>query len=74
MLVIRCIAILSGLTACTTFASAVSYAFMKDTYKFSHRSYDHQLGKKTAAFVFFIAFNLVFVNCFPVRPGLENGT
>jgi hypothetical protein len=32
----------SAVTACTTFASAVSYAFMRYTYKFAHRDYDHQ--------------------------------
>ena len=47
-------------TAGTTFASACSYAFMRDTYRFSHRDYDHQAGKKLAAFTFFVAFNLWF--------------
>ena len=50
----------SAVTACTTFASAVSYAFMRDTYKFSHREYDHQFGKKLAAFLFYIGFNVAF--------------
>jgi len=57
----------SALTAATTFASAVSYAFMRDTYKFSHRSYDHQFGKKLAAFTFFVGFNGFFLWLFPVR-------
>lgn len=48
------------ITACTTFASAVSYAFMRDTYKFSQREYDHQFGKKLAAFLFYIGFNVAF--------------
>ena len=52
--------LLSVLTACTTFASACSYAFMRDTYRFSHRDYDHQAGKKLAAFAFFVAFNACF--------------
>jgi len=52
-------------TGATTFLSAVSYAFMKDTYKFSHREYDHQLAKKLTAFVLFILFNIVFSLTFP---------
>lgn len=52
---------LCGLTACTTFASSLSYAFQKDTYKFSNRSYDHQAGKKLTALLIFILFNLGFV-------------
>uniref|UniRef100_A0A0K2UZ44 Putative cardiolipin synthaselike [Bombyx mori] n=2 Tax=Lepeophtheirus salmonis TaxID=72036 RepID=A0A0K2UZ44_LEPSM len=56
---------LMGLTAATTFASAVSYAFMKDTYSFSSRSYDHQFGKKMSAFIFFIGFNLFFTYQYP---------
>ena len=50
----------SAVTAGTTFASAVSYAFMRDTYKFSHRAYDHQFGKKLAAFLFWVGFNAAF--------------
>ena len=52
--------LLSVVTAGTTFASAVSYAFMRDTYKFSQREYDHQFGKKLAAFLFYIGFNVAF--------------
>merc|ERR1719158_1950779 len=52
-------------TGTTTFLSAVSYAFMKDTYKFSHREYDHQFGKKLFAFVLFILFNIGFTLTFP---------
>ena len=42
MLFATCYLPFSAVTAGTTFASAVSYAFMRDTYKFSHRAYDHQ--------------------------------
>jgi len=52
-------------TGTTTFLSAVSYAFMKDTYKFSHRAYDHQFGKKLTAFILFILFNIGFTLTFP---------
>jgi len=52
-------------TGTTTFLSAVSYAFMKNTYKFSHRPYDHQFGKKLTAFVLFILFNIGFTLSFP---------
>ena len=48
------------ITACTTFASAVSYAFMRDAYKFRQREYDHQFGKKLDAFLFYIGFNVAF--------------
>jgi len=66
-----------ALTGTTTFLSAVSYAFMKDTYKFSHRAYDHQFGKKLTAFAVFILFNLIFTLTFPVQnlekePGIAN--
>lgn len=36
----------SVLTACTTFASAVSYAFQKNTYEFSSKKYDHQVWRQ----------------------------
>jgi len=52
-------------TGTTTFLSAVSYAFMKDTYKFSHKPYDHQFGKKLTAFILFILFNIGFTMSFP---------
>merc|ERR1711902_431646 len=52
-------------TGATTFLSAVSYAFMKDTYKFSHKPYDHQFGKKLTAFILFILFNIGFTLSFP---------
>jgi len=52
-------------TGATTFLSAVSYAFMKDTYKFSHKAYDHQFGKKLTAFILFILFNIGFTLSFP---------
>jgi len=52
-------------TGTTTFLSAVSYAFMKNTYKFSHREYDHQFGKKLTAFILFILFNIGFTLSFP---------
>jgi len=52
-------------TGTTTFLSAVSYAFMKDTYKFSHRAYDHQFGKKLTAFILFVLFNIGFTLSFP---------
>jgi len=52
-------------TGTTTFLSAVSYAFMKDTYKFSHKAYDHQFGKKLTAFILFILFNIGFTLYFP---------
>jgi len=54
-------------TGTTTFLSAVSYAFMKDTYKFSHREYDHQFGKKLTAFVLFTLFNIAFIYSFPTQ-------
>ena len=50
----------SGLTASTTFASALSYAFQRNTYTFQHRSYDHQSAKKLTALGIFILFNLGF--------------
>jgi len=52
-------------TGATTFLSAVSYAFLKDTYKFSHKPYDHQFGKKLTAFILFILFNIGFTLSFP---------
>jgi len=52
-------------TGTTTFLSAVSYAFMKNTYRFSHREYDHQFGKKLTAFISFIVFNAGFIYMFP---------
>jgi len=51
---------LCGLTATTTFASALSYAFQRDTYTFAHRAYDHQTSKKLTALAIFILFNLSF--------------
>jgi len=54
-------------TGATTFLSAVSYAFMRDTYKFSHKSYDHQFGKKLTAFLLFILFNIGFTLAFPSK-------
>ena len=62
------------LTAATTFASAVSYAFVKDTYRFSHRSYDHQSAKKLSAFVFFCLFNAAFFYLMPVRSSGSGGS
>lgn len=61
-------------TGATTFLSAVSYAFMKDTYKFSHKPYDHQFGKKLTAFVLFILFNIGFSLTFPsqVKPPADD--
>jgi len=52
--------VLCGLTATTTFASALSYAFQRDTYTFAHRAYDHQTSKKLTALAIFILFNLTF--------------
>lgn len=52
-------------TGLTTFLSAVSYAFMKDTYRFSHREYDHQFGKKLFAFILFLLINIGFTLSFP---------
>jgi len=54
-------------TGTTTFLSAVSYAFVKDTYKFAHREYDHQFGKKLTAFILFILFNIIFTIKFPTQ-------
>ena len=54
-------------TGATTFLSAVSYAFMKDTYKFSHKEYDHQFGKKLFAFILFILVNIGFTLTFPAK-------
>jgi len=56
---------LCGLTACTTFASAVSYAFFRDVYTFANRAYDHQLPKRLTAFILFILFNVAFVYWMP---------
>jgi len=58
---------LCGLTATTTFASAVSYAFSKSVYKFKFREHDHQYGKRITVFIFFILFNLGFLYAIPVR-------
>ena len=60
------------MTAGTTFASAVSYAFSKSVYKFNYREHDHQYGKRIAVFIFFILFNIAFVKLIPTR-SLENG-
>lgn len=60
-------------TGTTTFLSAVSYAFMKDTYKFSHKEYDHQFGKKLFAFILFILFNIGFTLTFPAKPMVKSG-
>ena len=57
-------------TGATTFLSAVSYAFMKDTYKFSHKEYDHQFGKKLFAFILFILVNVGFTLTFPAKVNL----
>jgi hypothetical protein len=54
--------ICSGLTAVTTVASSLSYAFQRDTYRFEHRSYDHQMGKKLTALAIFILFNVGFTS------------
>jgi len=59
-------------TGATTFLSAVSYAFMKDTYKFSHREYDHQFGKKLTAFILFVVFNVGFTAMFPSQGGVKS--
>jgi len=56
---------LCGVTACTTFASAVSYAFFRDVYTFKNRAYEHHFGKKLTAFVLFILFNVAFVYNMP---------
>ena len=40
---------------------------MKDTYKFSHKEYDHQFGKKLFAFILFILFNIGFTLTFPAK-------
>ena len=64
----------SVVTACTTFGSAVSYAFMRDTYKFSQREYDHQFSKKFAAFLFYIGFNVAFYYLFALRNDKEEDT
>merc|ERR1719309_425242 len=62
-----------AITGTTTFLSAVSYAFMKNTYKFSHREYDHQFGKKLFAFVLFILFNIGFSLTFPSQMKPKSG-
>ena len=49
---------LSGVTASTTFASSLSYAFQRNTYSFQHMEYDHQTSKKLTALAIFILFNL----------------
>jgi len=60
-------------TGATTFLSAVSYAFMKNTYKFSHKEYDHQFGKKLFAFILFIIVNVGFTLTFPAKPMVKSG-
>ena len=40
---------------------------MKDTYKFSHKEYDHQFGKKLFAFILFILVNIGFTLTFPAK-------
>ena len=57
----------SGLTAATTFASAANYAFSKSVYKFKFRDHDHQYGKRTAVFIFYILLNITFVYLMPTR-------
>ena len=57
--------ICSGITAGTTFASAVSYAFSKGVYSFKHKAYDHQFNKRLFAFVLYILFNMGFVYWMP---------
>jgi len=49
---------LCGVTASTTFASSLSYAFQRNTYSFQHMEYDHQTSKKLTALAIFILFNL----------------
>merc|ERR1711923_26466 len=44
----------------TTFASALSYAFQRNTYTFQHMAYDHQTAKKLTALAIFILFNIGF--------------
>jgi cardiolipin synthase len=61
-------------TGTTTFLSAVSYAFLKDTYKFSHREYDHQFRKKLTAFILFVLFNVGFTLFFPSQTRLTQST
>ena len=46
---------------------------MKDTYKFSHKEYDHQFGKKLFAFVLFILLNIGFTLTFPAKPMVKSG-
>ena len=41
------------------------FTMLQDTYKFAHRQYDHQFGKKLTAFILFILFNIVFNLTFP---------
>ena len=40
---------------------------MRDTYKFSHKAYDHQFGKKLFAFILFILVNIGFTLTFPAK-------
>ncbi len=61
----------SVLTACTTFGSAVSYLTMRDTYKFSHREYDHQFGKKLTAFIIYVGFNVAFFFFVPTKDKIK---
>ena len=68
LVMIHCISFLSsGITAGTTFASAVSYAFSKSVYKFKFREHDHQYGKRIAVFIFYILFNLAFLYSMPIK-------
>ena len=55
----------SGVTASTTFASAVSYAFTKKVYTLKNKADDEQFGKRLTAFILFICFNVGFIYLMP---------
>jgi len=54
-----------GVTASTTFASAVSYAFTKKVYTLKNKADDEQFGKRLTAFILFICFNVGFIYLMP---------
>jgi len=56
---------LCGLTASTTMASAISYAFTRNVYTLRNRADDEQFGKRLTAFILFILFNIGFVYWMP---------
>ena len=57
--------VLSGQSNNHLHNTIVIMLLIQDTYKFSHKPYDHQFGKKLTAFILFILFNIGFTLSFP---------